>query len=314
MDKASFVREQLARVSIADFSKPDQVLLLCPFHDDHTPSLDVSLINIPGKVSVGGFNCWSCHEHGGWNKLAAKLGLESWEQKRYENLPDNPYIQIAADLAQLEKAQVRACYVKPHTEGLWEGSWRGLPGKFLRSVGCEAYWDRLAEEYRLWFPLFDLRQNLVGHIAARGEDSDISDKHKYLNSEGFPAKKFWYCLNYETAPRWIVIVEGPYDCLRFRAAGIPAVAVLGLGQLTDQKIMQILSQGCTRVILALDADTAGREATPRYAEAFKNFGFEVVDANLTRYMPEPVDPDAKMDPGSCPNEAVQDILTFIRQH
>ena len=311
MDKTSFIRQQLATLPVVDFSKPDQALILCPFHDDTNPSLDVSLINIPGKVSTGGYNCWSCHSHGGWNKLAEKLGLEEWAYKKYENLPDNPFLQLQADFKQLDKLQTFKAYQRPPTDGPWEGSWRGLSDKFLKSVGGESYWDKIAEEYRLWLPLHDLKQKLVGHIAARNEISDIPNKYKYLNSEGFPAQKYWYCLNYERAPKWVVIVEGPYDCLRFRMHGIPAIAVLGLGQLTDQKILQILSQGCTRVLLALDADQHGRESTPEYAEKFKAFGFEVVDVNLTRYLPDPTDPDAKMDPGSCPEEAIQDILNFL---
>ena len=314
MDKVSFIRQQLALLPLVDFSKPEQALILCPFHDDHNPSLDVALANVPGKVSVGGYHCWSCKNHGGWNKLAAKLGLEQWAQKKYENLPDNPFLQFAADFKQMDKLQTHVVYQKPPTEGPWEGSWRGLSGTFLRSMGCESYWDKIAEEYRLWLPLLDIRQKLVGHIAARGENSDIQNKYKYLNSEGFPAQKYWYCLNFEKAPRWLVIVEGPYDCLRFRARGLPAIAVLGLGQLTDQKIIQILSQGCTRVILALDADQHGRESTPQYAEAFKRFGFEVIDINLTRYLENPRDPDAKMDPGSCPEEAIQDIHNFLLQN
>jgi 5S rRNA maturation endonuclease (ribonuclease M5) len=311
MDKVTFIREQLSRVPDADFSNPDQVKILCPFHDDSRPSLDVSLINILGKVSVGGFNCWACKDgHGGWNKLAIKLGLEIWEQKKYENQSENVFLAQQAEFAQFEKNQQQQEYVKPFTEGAWKGSWRGLSGSFLRSVGCEALWDKIAEEYRLWFPVFDFQHKLVGHIAARGENSDIENRYKYLNSDGFSSQKLWYGLSFEKNPKWLVIVEGPYDCLRLRSLGIPAIAVLGIKTLTDQKILQILSKGCTKVLLALDADQAGREYTPIYAQQFENYGFEVQDLNLTRYLPAEA-PDTKMDPGDCPDEVIQDIKNFL---
>jgi DNA primase len=311
MNKVNFIRHQLAKLSVVDFSDNDEAKILCPFHNDSNPSLGIALINKPGKVSVGGFSCWVCSAHGGWNKLAERLGLEQWETKKYENQPENEFANLRRDIEQYEKQQQFVQYEKPPTEGPWEGGWRGLTGSFLRSVGCESYWDRINEEYRLWFPLLDLDQRIVGHIAARGENSDIPDEFKYLNSKGFPAQKYWYGLNYETAPRWIVPVEGPYDCLRFRSVGIPAVAVLGLGQLTDVKVLQILSQGCTRVLLALDGDQAGRDATPEYAQKFKSFGCEVQDVNLTRYLSDPNDADAKIDPGSCPEEAIRDIKAFL---
>lgn len=314
MNKVTFIRQQLSKLPVVDFSDNKQALILCPYHGDSNPSLGIALINKPGKVSVGGFSCWACKEHGGWNKLAQTLGLEEWEQKKYENEPENEFATLLQDIRQMEKQQALVQYQKPPTEGPWEGPWRGLTGKFLRSVGCEAYWDRIAEEYRLWFPLLDLGQKLVGHIAARGENSDIDDKYKYLNSEGFPAQKYWYALNFEKSPRWVVPVEGPYDVLRFRSQGIPAIGVLGLGQLTDIKILQILSQGCTRVLLCLDGDKAGRDATPKYAQEFKKLGFEVQDVNLTRYLPDPNDAEAKIDPGSCPEDAIRDIQAFLSQN
>jgi DNA primase len=320
MNKVTFIRQQLAKLAVVDFSDNSEAKIICPYHDDSNPSLGISLINRPGKVSVGGFNCWVCGKrnggegYGGWNKLAEKLGLEQWEQKKYENEPENEFATLLQDIREIEKQQALVNYQKPPTEGPWEGSWRGLSGEFLRSVGCEAYWDRRAEEYRLWFPLQDLSQKLVGHIAARGENSDIEDKYKYLNSEGFPALKHWYGLNFEKSPRWVVPVEGPYDMLRFRAHGIPAIAVLGLGQLTDIKILQVLSKGCTRVLLCLDGDKAGRDATPKYAQEFKKFGCEVQDVNLTRYLPDPTDGEAKIDPGSCPEDAIRDIQNFLAQN
>lgn len=308
MDKATFIKNQLAKLPIVEW-EGDSAKILCPFHDDRNPSLNISLINIPGKISVGGYNCWSCSSHGGWNKLAAKLDLPTWNKEIQENDPDNFFYGLAEDQARLQQRMSKLLYLKPHTEGPWEGSWRGLPGPFLRSIGAESYWDKRAEEYRIYLPLKDLRQNLIGHILARGDNSDIPNSYKYLNSPACPTDKHWFCLNLEATPKIVVVVEGPYDTLRFRYHGIPAIGVLGVGQLTDTKVMQILAKGCSKVILALDADNAGIEALPKYVQKFEGFGFEVIHFNLFNYLAEGQD---KLDPGNCPEVAIQDLKNYIK--
>lgn len=312
MDKLSFIRDQLAKLGEVEMSG-EQAKMLCPFHDDSRPSLDISLINIPGKVSIGGFNCFACKEHGGWNKLAGKLGLEFWNKRDAEKTPHNEASSLAQDIEQLKKHQ-QIQYRKPVTEGPWEGEWRGLSGSFLRSIGCEVYWDREFEEYRLYLPIHS-NQKLVGHVLARGENSDIPDGKKYLNSFGFDAMKYWYCLNYEKHPKALVIVEGPFDTLRFRSFGIPAIGAFGAGQLSSMKIMQVVAKGCREIVLALDADTAGRTASADFYQAFTAVGCHVVDLNLTQYLPKlpngDTDLDSKMDPGSCPIEVIDDLKRYL---
>ena len=312
MDKHSFVKNQLARLPEATFEERESKIL-CPFHNDSNPSLGVSLITIPGKVSIGGFSCWSCKAHGGWNDLATKLNaernlqLQLWDPKEAAKTPDNAFFGLSKDLQEMIKRQ-NIQYRKPVTEGPWEGPWRGLSGSFLRSMGAEIYWDREYEEYRLYFPIHDIQNRLVGHVLARGENSDIPAKKKYLNSYGFDADKHWFGLSYEQAPKVVVVVEGPYDMLRFRSRGIPAIAALGAGQVSTAKVMQVLAKGCSHVVLAFDADDAGRKATFDANRQFSDAGFNVVDLNLSQYLASPED---KMDPGNCPEVVIEDLHRYL---
>jgi DNA primase len=313
MDKASFVKNQLAGIPEATFDDKE-CKILCPFHDDGNPSLGVSLIAIPGKVAAGGSYCWSCQKGSGWNELAAKLnatrnlGLEFWDAKESAKTPENAFHSLSKDLQQLVKRQ-SIQYRKPVTEGPWEGTWRGLTGSFLRSVGTEIYWDREFEEYRLYLPIHDIQNRLIGHVLARGENSDIPNKKKYLNSYGFDADKYWYCLNYERAPKALVIVEGPYDTLRFRSCGIPAIGALGAGQISSTKVIQVLAKGCRNIVLVLDADEAGRKATSEFNRQFSEAGCNVVDLNLSQYL---TNPEEKMDPGSCPDVVIEDLRRYLK--
>jgi 5S rRNA maturation endonuclease (ribonuclease M5) len=317
--KVLHIKSELSKLPDAIF-EDKQIKILCRFHSDTNPSLDVSLVPIT-KVKngqtivypVGSFNCWSCSESGGWNKLAAKLDLAGWGKEDFEKskeTPQNQFGQLAQEIKQIQKVTQKS-YEKPPTEGEWQGSWRGLSGSFLRSIGAEKYWDKIDESYRIYLPYFDLQNRLVGHILARPDNSHIPDKRKYLNSTGLPAQDMWWCLNFEKEPKTVVICEGPFDVLRLRSQGIPAVGALGVNQISDVKIMTLMSKGCHSVILALDADAAGKAATKLFNQEFSKWGFKVVDLNLSSYRKNPQDETEKIDPGNCPQEALDNLKNYL---
>lgn len=326
MNKSEFVRNELATLPLVDWSTQNQAKIICPFHDDTNPSLNVSLVRVDkgnGRgVAIGGFNCWSCKAHGPWNKLAAKLNLNQWTEtveKEAADLPSNAFKALEIDLGGIQNSNTE--YEKPVTDGPWEGPWRGLPGSFLRSVGAEMMWDNEYGEHRIYLPIHNAVGKLIGHVAARGENSNIPDKKKYLNSKNFNGRTNWYGLNWETHPKAVVIVEGPFDMLRFRYHGLPAIANLGVQlrnekdlseTVSTEKVMQIISKGCNKVVLALDADRAGREALAGFLASFDKHGVKVFDLNMSRYLKNPNDPDEKMDPGNCPLEVIDDLKSFLK--
>ena len=305
--KAIFIQRQLSRIPEAEIME-DQVRIRCPFHDDSRPSLDVSLIRTQ-KVSVGGYNCWSCTSplgHGGWNQLAKKLNLELWDPVVAADTPENLFGVLAQQLKSSSNSQQP--YERPVTEGSWGQPWRALSCAFLDRVGAERLWDKIYEEYRLFFPIHSFRGEIVGHVAARAElNTCIPDKVKYMNSVNFPADRTWYLLNQIPDPRILVIVEGPYDALRFFYHGVPAIACLGVKTLTEEKILQLVALGCKRVVLALDGDNAGKTATLAFGEMFAKYNFEIANLGL----PEHNADGSKCDPGNCALDIVGDLLKFI---
>ncbi len=64
------------------------------------------------------------------------------------------------------------------------------------------------------------------------------------------------------APRWVVLTEGLFDWLTLVAWDLPAAAVLGTQGL--ERVAAALRQ-CPRVVLAFDADDAGRTAATQLA-------------------------------------------------
>lgn len=314
MTKQELVKSELSKLSQVEFGE-DEAIILCPFHDDHNPSLRVSLITknrrkangVVKKITPGNFYCFSCGAGGGWNNLATKLNLQEWDAKEAENTPQDQFWGISRDLEALNQQIPQ--YTKPATEGPWEESWRGLSVKFLQQHGAEALWDRIDEQYRIYLPAIDLDQTLVGHIGARPDNSTIPDKRKYINSYAFPSETIWYCLNYSIGSDKLVICEGPYDTLRLRAEGFPAIGALGVSTLTELKVMKILSIGCQKILLCLDGDRAGREAVGLFTKEFRKYGITVADMDLTQYRSSP---GQKIDPGNAPQEALNDMREFLK--
>lgn len=284
--------------------------MLCPFHDDHHPSLRVSLIEkvrtksggVTKKITPGSFHCWSCGSGGGWNSLAAKLGLIEWNQKEAENTPTDPFWSVYRELEAMNQGSPE--YQKPATDGPWEEPWKGFSVSFLREWGAESLWDRHDEAYRIYLPVQDIDQKLVGHVGARPDNSTIPDKRKYVNSYQFPAEKIWYGLN-RVKGKAAVIVEGPGDMLRFQSFGIPAIAAFGVSVLSEAKVFKLLAVGIQKVITCLDSDEAGRAATPYFTGEFRKQGLTVADMDLRRYG------EGKIDPGNCSLEAINDLKLFL---
>lgn len=318
MTKDELVRTELAKLQEAQI-EDDDFIILCPFHDDHNPSLRVSLIERVRKkptgeiktVTPGNFYCFACRAGGGWNNLVEKIEetrgikLVAWNRKEAENTPSDPIWSLSKQIQALSKPPWQ--YRKPATEGGWEDAWRGLSGKFLRSVGAETLWDEDDEDYRIYLPVHDISQKLIGHVGARPDNSTIPDKRKYINSYMFPKESNWYLLNLSVPTDKVVIVEGPFDTLRLRNEGLPAIGAYGVSDCYDQKVFQLLASGVKKAVLCLDGDRAGRESTPMFTAALQRNGIEVADMNLTQYGSD------KVDPGNMPQEAIDDLKFFFER-
>jgi hypothetical protein len=60
--------------------------------------------------------------------------------------------------------------------------------------------------------------------------------------------------------------------------------------------------------LCLDGDDAGRDAVPLFNLELTRAGIEVVDMDLTQYREQP---DQKIDPGNCPEQAISDLKNYL---
>ena len=142
---------------------------------------------------------------------------------------------------------------------------------------------------RVMFPIFDVNGAAV---AFGGRQLPGGDPPKYkntANNELYDKSRVLYGLNWAkqdaVASGEIIVCEGYTDVIGFQRAGIArAVATCGTA-LTDRHV-QVMRRFANRIVLAFDADEAGRGAADRFYEWEQTHEVEVLVADL----PDGVDP------------------------
>ena len=177
----------------------------------------------------------------------------------------------------------------------------------INSIGKQMDWQR----GRIVFPVFDERGDAVGfggRIMPGGEGA------KYINSQEcavYSKSRVLYGLNWAkeqiVASNEAIICEGYTDVTGFGRAGIKtAVATCGTA-LTDDHL-KLLKRFTNRIVLAFDADDAGKAAADRVYEWEQKYEIEVMVADL----PAGVDPDdlSRSDPERL-RDSITNALSFL---
>ena len=135
---------------------------------------------------------------------------------------------------------------------------------------------------RLMLPVIDARGEVIGFTSRVMDDS----QPKYLNTPETPIFKkrnILYGINYakKTKRPNLILVEGNIDVITMHQAGFDnTVATMGTA-LTEDHIRQ-LGRYTKELVLCLDNDAAGMDATQRAMGLLKNSGIEVKVLQLPR--------------------------------
>ena len=300
----NFIIDEIRKSGKRAIVKPHEIVICCPFHQDTNPSLGIVLEDKKKKYPPGTFNCWSCSTSGSWNKLAEKLGLNPISQKVI--LERDPFYDLSDSL---ELGVINEQQALPKGLLPWEGKWRGLPQKFLAHVNAKKFWDNKFSAYRIVFPVYNYGE-LRGYIAARTSKA-IPKRAKYMNASGPWAKTSWFGLDYPSNSKKIkkiydryfgsiCLVEGPNDALTCLYHGIPALALMGTKNWGEIKSSLLVGAGFKKVVLFLDGDSSGREATRKINVALRKH-FKVKIYRL---------PD-DLDPGNCGKEHLDKLKLLL---
>lgn len=134
---------------------------------------------------------------------------------------------------------------------------------------------------RIMFPIIDVKGNVIGF---GGRSLTEEDKPKYLNSAKTPCfdkGNNLFCLNFskDSKENYFILTEGYMDTITLYSYGFfSTVATLGTAITPSQAYL--LSKYKDIVYLCYDSDEAGKAATEKAVQIFKDANMEVKTINL----------------------------------
>ena len=293
---------------------------VCPFHDDHNPSMSVN-------VEKGIFTCFVCH----------KTGTVFTFVQDYLNIPFLEAVKVVADKIgiTLSAGYKTVSKYDKHYEALdlaikfYQNNLKSSEGatarEYLKNRGIN---DEIIDEFnigfapknfdtivklltskgfdentlletglinrnntlydifrdRITFPIHNARGNPVGFSARIYKDVDEA---KYVNTkETVIFKKGEILFNYHRAQnearrlKYLVIVEGQMDAIRLYASGIKNV-VATMGTALTSYHAELLKKTNVKIILCMDNDSAGEMATLKNGEILENVGCDLSVLRIT---------------------------------
>jgi len=261
--------------------------MLCPFHDDHHPSLG---------IHVGGqyFKCHACgaggdviglvmgFEHCSFVQAVEIIGNGKWKienekkeaKAKVETKPVSSSLSPNNSQLSILNSQFKSLLL-PVASGHSELSpaWLDFDVGLAPAFVPEAF---RAMRGRIIFPIYDAGGTLTGFGARRvdteAQAGEISDSPKYLNSANnglFDKSRMLYGIHRAAEAirekGFAYLTEGYKDTLAMHAAGFTNTVALGGTAFTAGQA-QVLHGFCSRAVLLLDNDPAGQAATVRLLE------------------------------------------------
>ena len=299
-------------------------LAVCPFHDDHSPSLVVSR-----ERQI--FNCFTCrtggnvftfvmkYENVGFveavkivaDKIGYNLNISDYTDHSLHNKDDyeimdfakkyylnNIFTELGVKARKyLENRGIDEAIIREFNIGLSlsdkDTLYKVLSNKkydldkianlgLVNKVGLDIY-DVFTN--RIMIPIEDLKGQVVGFTGRIFNNE--TDTAKYMNTKETEIfKKGHILFNYHNARKSIrdakevVVVEGNMDAITLSAKGIKNVVAL-MGVALSKEQINVLKKLKVPVILMLDNDSAGMDATVKNGELLQSAQIDMRVVRLT---------------------------------
>ena len=296
---------------------------LCPFHDDHSPSLVVSK-----ERQI--FNCFTCKTGGNVFTFIMKYENVSFPEAvkivakkigynlkgDFEDTGESKYQKEYEIMNFASKYYMNNINSKEGLEARKYLSNRGITEEIIKEFNIGLALDKKSDLYniltkknysleeidnlgliiknnldiidtfqnRIMIPIEDYKGKIVGFTGRiYHNENNLS---KYINTkETVIFRKGNILFNYHNARNYIrekkqaIVVEGNMDAIKLSAKGIKNVIALMGVALTKEQIA-ILKKLNVPIVLMLDNDSAGLNATFKTGEALRKNGIEVLVVRL----------------------------------
>ena len=270
---------------------------LCPFHEDHHPSLIVN----PEKQT---FHCFACGEHGdaiafvqkmehcSFMEAVGKLKMENGKLKINKKKAESVPVNTNEKKFSIEKNCKFFSTLLPYACGNSELTPAYLDFEVGQSpVNVPKEW--YAMRNRVIFPIRDEAGQLIAFAARRLADGN-PDEPKYINTStagGYKKSDHLYALNRakEAIVRegFVFVVEGYKDAIAMHAAGFRNTVALCGTAMCDGHVA-LLKKYTSQVTVLLDGDRAGEKGSTEAVAILRREGLWAVKGQL----PAGEDPDS----------------------
>ena len=259
------------------YQEDEQYKIICPFHGDKNPSLQIN-------KQTGFFYCYGCGLSGGAFKLVknyepnlspieiykklhsfvkeGKGDIGGRDVYTYTNLP---YTHSFVDSKVKYREGIKLA--KDFYFNLPETNWyklpeeaipilrymkhRGFTTSTLKKFGAKFTYNK---NYPIVFPMYD--NGIFRGYVMRTDDPTVEDQRKYMYNREF-RRRITLPGDYKNST--VILVEGFLDMLKAKQYGIKYVAAVLGWKLTSEQFEKLKRCGVKTIICALDNDECGRK-------------------------------------------------------
>lgn len=321
-DNFTIISDGLMKYGGYQKSTSDSKFVVCPFHDDSSPSMGVYMAQ-EGKIPLGYFHCFGCSTKGRWNVFAEKAGLDKiqeWKTNAHisENLITNEIEDklLGSDTLTLQSV-LRIMRCEEAIRWPKHLDWRGFDGSLIYKVGGHIINDDYNEDIALLFPV-KIQGKVRGAVKAIRERKSkkqlayLTMKGEWVRDYGLFPYMYVQKMLRQSDYDFVCIVEGPRDALRLVSMGIPALAMLGATSMSDIKAMLIANLNIEVAYIISDNDSGG-DVMWRTAKKFLRKTDQV---KVTRIkLPKTYDSKGeliKIDPGNMSQDIADKIIKIFK--
>lgn len=285
MDVDTFV-SKLGYTMGSDAKRDGQdILIVCPFHNDHKPSLRVY-----GGRSHEGYHCFACGANGTWPHLYKEVRNCGWKEAyeelgmefRPEDAPKKEHIAFETVgrpvYPELFQRAYNGCVSLPEPARAF------LDKKKILDTALELGWRWSENRKAIVIPYFENGKVVTCRFRDYIKKSDGSmgfDKPKSsppINGQSIPSRPLYLLREGDEAVYW---VEGESDALTLYQQGLSVMCTPGCKMKKCLNTMALVAEqsGFKKVICCGDNDTAGQQMNDlsRIAvSALTSMSFEVL--------------------------------------